>query len=329
MDSAAVERIPIGPRLWNAAKVILALGLSAFLLSRVDFAALGDLRGRISPAWLVLSAMVFYASTWSMARRYWHLLEKRLPFREVLRLVAVQTVVSNSVATSAGAVSYVTLLRAKQVRMTQSIASLILSRMLDGGLLAVALLASSAVSWERIPTLHGWILALIALGLAAAGLFMALLVLLPRMGSGTGFSAQFRTIKPLLETLAPFWSVGPLKSHQWLAMALPMLAYSCLAFGFNFVFFYSFMQLFAVPLDVWGTLLIYAFVQLLGLVPIQVFGGLGTTDVMVMYLYGLFGIGQAAIAPVIVGTRVLFYLVNLTMLLYLPLEARFFHGRVV
>ena len=40
--------------------------------------------------------------------------------------------------TSAAAVSYVTLLRERQVRLTEGVASLVLARVLDGGLLAVA-----------------------------------------------------------------------------------------------------------------------------------------------------------------------------------------------
>jgi uncharacterized membrane protein YbhN (UPF0104 family) len=59
----------------------------------------------------------------------------------------------------------------------------------------------------------------------------------------------------------------------------------------------------------------------MGIIPIQAFGGLGVCDVMSMYLYGLFGINQPEIAAILIGSRIIFYVVYGVMLLYIPIES--------
>ena len=52
------------------------------------------------------------------------------------------------------------------------------------------------------------------------------------------------------------------------------------------------------------------------------------SDVTSLYLYGLFGIGQGIMAPAIVSVRIVFYLMNLLLLLYFPLESRVIPARM-
>jgi uncharacterized membrane protein YbhN (UPF0104 family) len=61
-------------------------------------------------------------------------------------------------------------------------------------------------------------------------------------------------------------------------------------------------------------------VQLISIIPIQVFGGLGVSEVTTMYLYGLFGVTAEVIAPILVGARVLFYLTNLSYVLWIAID---------
>ncbi len=61
--------------------------------------------------------------------------------------------------------------------------------------------------------------------------------------------------------------------------------------------------------------------QLISYLPIQVFGGLGLTETSMLYFYSYFLPHQAELAAALIGIRLLFYLENLLVLLYLPLQS--------
>jgi len=63
--------------------------------------------------------------------------------------------------------------------------------------------------------------------------------------------------------------------------------------------------------------------QLLSILPVQVLGGLGVTEAASLYLFGLFGFPEAGLAAVLIGNRLLFYLENLAVLIYLPVNSLF------
>jgi uncharacterized membrane protein YbhN (UPF0104 family) len=60
--------------------------------------------------------------------------------------------------------------------------------------------------------------------------------------------------------------------------------------------------------------------QITVIIPIQVFGGLGIYDITNLYLYSLFGFEQAQMAAVIIGIRLIFYLINALVFLYVPIQ---------
>src|SRR3954467_7057094 len=86
---------------WNILKIGLAVALIGFVVSQASVQELGALWRRISAPWLLGSAVAFCATTWAMARRYWVLIGRKVPFHELFSLVIVQTLVSNFVASSA------------------------------------------------------------------------------------------------------------------------------------------------------------------------------------------------------------------------------------
>jgi uncharacterized membrane protein YbhN (UPF0104 family) len=61
--------------------------------------------------------------------------------------------------------------------------------------------------------------------------------------------------------------------------------------------------------------------QLVSYLPIQVFGGLGLTESSMLYFLSFFSLPQAELAAVLIGNRLLFYLENLLVLIYLPLHS--------
>jgi uncharacterized membrane protein YbhN (UPF0104 family) len=84
---------------------------------------------------------------------------------------------------------------------------------------------------------------------------------------------------------------------------------------------YTGIRMFNVRPGVWPVVYVAAVMQLVSFVPIQVLGGLGVTEVTSVYLYSFFGLDQGQMSAVMLGLRAVFYLMNLAVLLYLPLNA--------
>jgi uncharacterized membrane protein YbhN (UPF0104 family) len=61
--------------------------------------------------------------------------------------------------------------------------------------------------------------------------------------------------------------------------------------------------------------------QFISIIPIQIFGGLGVSELTLVYLFSLFGVTQVDIPAIVVALRALFYLFNLAVLVYLPVDA--------
>ena len=84
---------------------------------------------------------------------------------------------------------------------------------------------------------------------------------------------------------------------------------------------YARFQIFPVPVDFWVILFITSVMQFISIIPIQIFGGLGVSALTLVYLFSLFGVTQVDIPAIVVALRVLFYLFNLAVLAYLPVDA--------
>ena len=84
---------------------------------------------------------------------------------------------------------------------------------------------------------------------------------------------------------------------------------------------YTNVGIFNLPISAWEAIYASSLEQMVSFVPIQVLGGLGVTDLTIVYLYGVFGIDQAEMSAVALGIRALFYLMNAAILLYIPINA--------
>lgn len=310
---------------WNVAKIVLAFVLVAFILSQTSLREVIELWHRISVTWLLYSVLCFFAITWTTARRYHILIDKKITFRQTLVLVIIQSVVGNLLATSAGVATYVTILRGKhKIQVSQSVISILLARFGDVLALLVALTLSSWILWPQIATLH-WILILLIVGMV--GLIITFLLIITLRKPAVSMLQRALRIVHLdrigivdgaSRKLAALAEQEPGRIRALLG---PFLGYSALTLILTFVFGYCNMRLFAVPVGSWPVLFIISLTQFIAMVPVQVFGGLGTYDVTSMYLYDLFGVSQSEIVPVIIGSRIYFYLLNLLLMLYLPIDS--------
>jgi uncharacterized membrane protein YbhN (UPF0104 family) len=110
-------------------------------------------------------------------------------------------------------------------------------------------------------------------------------------------------------------------------MILPMMvrAFSLSFLYFSLIMAMSFVsyQLFSIPLGAWAIVFVSCLLQLISLIPIGIFGGLGVNDISLIYLYGFFGLPQSIVPAIAVGFRILGYLSGILGLGYLPVFSYF------
>lgn len=310
--------------LWNALKIILALLLVGYVASQTNLSDLGRLWQRISLPWLAASAALFGAIVWAMAGRYWVLIDRKITFRQTLVLVVVQTFVGNLLAASTGAISYVALLRSKhQIQLSQGVTSVLMAKFGDLLALYLALGLASWAVWPQIAPLH-WLLGIVLLGISAVVLVFGAVVLFRRRVLGLAQRLlqiarldRIRLIGRLLEQLDLLASQDPRRLR---ALLRDFLAYSVLSMGLSLAFGYCNLLMFGVHLDLWSVLFIAALTQLISIIPIQVFGGLGIFEITSLYLYNLFRVDQQLITPMIVSSRLYLYLLNVLLVLFWLIE---------
>lgn len=308
---------------WQYVKIALAIALMGLVFSQVSLESVATSWERVSLPWLLASILAFYAATWSMARRYWILLGRRITFHELLNLVLLQTVTGNLIATSAGFASYIGILRNKhRVQVSDGLLSIVLARFGDLSVLLLALTYASWMVWPQIVAVHGAVVLVISC-MTALVVFFSLIFLL-RKRLALIFGRLLHRIhldrqpfgQRVLHTLT---TLSDQATEQPGVTLGPFVGYSLLIAGTMLLFAYCSLQIFGVRIDIWPIIFVVSLTQVIALLPVQVFGGLGVYDVSYLYFYGLFGINRSEFAAVIIGLRLLFYAANVALLLLIPL----------
>jgi uncharacterized membrane protein YbhN (UPF0104 family) len=101
-------------------------------------------------------------------------------------------------------------------------------------------------------------------------------------------------------------------------MLLGSIFYSSLYFACSLAWSYTVIQAFRIPIDLPGILFVSAMRQIISFIPIQVFGGLGVTEISALYLFGLFGIPVPELSAALLGMRIYTTLLSGLTLLYIP-----------
>lgn len=310
---------------WSALKIILGLILIVFVFSRSSLSELTALVTQVSWRWLALTFVLFLLLSMLKAWQYHVLFDSDFPYSQILSVVILQNAISNFVASSAGIAAYLTMLRAEQgVKVSRSASVFVITKI--GDLIAVwlGLMISLLFVWEQVTAVHELILFLIILigaGLAAFGavvLFRRKFVdLLRSLLEWTGLLKFRLTQRPLelADMLANF------EHKNVIRILLTASGLSSMYLILTFALTYSSLHTFNLPVTLWVVVFVSSMLQLLSIIPIQVFGGLGVSEAASLYFFGLFGFSQGQLAAVLIGLRLLFYLTNLTVLLYLPLHA--------
>ncbi|MBI5352963.1 MAG: flippase-like domain-containing protein [Chloroflexi bacterium] len=304
-------------------KIILALALIGFVLAQTNFQQIIALKGQIVWQWLWLSLILFCLMTVVKAMQYHVLLDANIPYRQVLKIVVIQNALSNLVGNSIGIASYLTMFRIEQnVKLSRSGIVFVLTKAGDLFAIVFFLGLSSWMVWERVAVLRHMIVILLM------SIFIGLIIF------WTAILLRQRFVYPL-ERLLYWLHLGQIpmvrrgmellrslvdQDHRSVVRALCSgLALSLFYMTITMASFYSKIQIFQIPIDFWPIILIATLMQLISLVPIQVFGGLGVNELSSIYLYDLFGVVQVDIPAILIGLRIFFYLFNLVALAFVPL----------
>lgn len=310
---------------WGLLKVLIAVALAGIVISNVQRSDLAKLIGRISVPWLIVGMAALVCTTWCLTVRYWILLERQVPLPQMLGIVILQNGLTSFVASGAGLASYLVTLRGEYgISVRRGVMSLLVARWGDVLAIDVALAISSWVLWPQIPPLHAMIIVLLV-GITGGLLVLCFPLLLPQPTSVAirKFVRATRLARVAFVDRAAHELTIQLDTDagKMRRSFLPLTGYSCLIFLLMTCWVYAVVRAFALPIGIWPVALTGALTQLMTVIPVQVFGGLGVYDVTSMYLYGLLGIAQPESAPFIVSLRAILYFVNGLLLLYLPVMA--------
>jgi uncharacterized membrane protein YbhN (UPF0104 family) len=315
--------LKVSSRIWSLLRILFAVVLIGFLLSKTNLQQMKLLSGRILWSWLILRFLFYCVMIASKSFQYWILLSKRIPYARMLNVVIMQNTLSNFVTNSAGIASYLTMLHAEEgIKLTRAGVTFVATKTTDLLAMWMCLLGAMLLIWPQIGPLHWLVIVL------ATGIFLVLIILLIAIVLRQRFVSILRTlirrlhfdgirlVERGLEALQSIADHDPQMIFLLLSRSLgPSLIYMSLTVALA----YSGLRMFSISISFGAILLVTALIQLLSIVPIQVLGGLGVTEVTSLYLYTMLGIPQQEIVPALIGLRLIAYLMNAAVLLYLPI----------
>jgi uncharacterized protein (TIRG00374 family) len=311
---------------WNLVKILIAIVLCGYLLTQISITDLIEIRQSISLPWLLVSMTAFYAGVWALACRYWNLIDRKVPFRHTLNTVVLQTVIGNLLTPSAGAVSYVTILRKQyHIELRRGISSILLARIFDLVALGIGLVLSTMVLKSAIAQIQ--LVVFIIGGLISVFLFVFGLLIIYRIRVVLVLNRivgelRLHRVNIVERILDETSSLASLDLDRFKKMFRGLLFSTLLIFLFNFIFSYTGFLSFSVHLELWPILFIVSISQLVSLVPIHILGGIGVVEITNLYLLSLFGFESSEIIPLLIGLRVFFYIINFLLAVYILIESR-------
>jgi uncharacterized membrane protein YbhN (UPF0104 family) len=113
-------------------------------------------------------------------------------------------------------------------------------------------------------------------------------------------------------------SLADMEQGKVLATFGLLLIYSFVYMAVTIFYTYINLNVFHLRLDFLSVALVTVLIQLVSYFPISVLGGLGVTEASALYFWGFLGIPDNVLVPALIGSRIVFYVVNLIPLIYLP-----------
>lgn len=321
---AAGTRANLRGWLWTGAKILFGTALFVIVATQTTLQQVASVFASLQPSWLLLAGLAFFAGMWFQARRYWVLVGKQAEFWEVLRVAIVQTALGNLVATSAGAAAYVFLMRERShIRLVAGVGSLVLARASDLIVLTVVLAIASALLWDELGSIKGTaglvlaVLVVAIIGMTSLVLWRSRFVkLLHQLSDRTGIQSK-RVMARLLEGVDDIAAMDETMLRERTRAAMQ---YATAVNGLSLLFMVCLAKAFGLEIGIIELCFVVAVTLLLGIIPLHVMGGLGTFDLSALYLLGMMGMGVGTAAAFLLAVRLVFYGLNLLMLVYLPVS---------
>lgn len=316
------SRKSVTTSLWNIIKIVLALGLVWYVLSRSDLPSLLSTLQNVSLFWLIVAGVLYFSLTLLKALQYFVLMRGRLTYPQVLNVTIWQNAVSNFFLAGAGIAAYITMTRLEhEVKVSRSVTIFLLTKV--GDLIAIwaALMVASALVWSEIGLLQTPVLVLItAIGGVILIFFLTILFrqrfvsVLERILDRLKLS----NVKLIEHGIGYLKSLAGMEQNKILTTFGLLILYSFLYLAVTIACTYINFLIFDLRLDISAVLFVTVLIQLVSYFPVSVFGGLGISETSALYFWSFFEMPEQVMAPVLIGVRVVFYLFNLIPLIYLP-----------
>lgn len=311
----------------NSLKILVAVILVGYILSKTELDELLALRGQIVLPYLVATFIVYASLTLLKALRYQSMIPQRTEYLRVLNIVVMQNAISNFFANSAGIASYLALFKIEEkVKLGRSSLVLLITKLGDLFAVWIVMLVCSALIWEQIISLHkALLLAESLIGLGFVLFFLTLFLRKPFISLFKSILERFHLMKYSMFGQAAQVMDAFAEMEQGSVLRIVLIAFSLAILNFLLILVWIVISLrvFGFQADAWIIIFVSGILQLLSFFPISIFGGLGITEVTSLYFYSLFGVDQGKLTAILVGWRILFYLTNLFVLIYLPVYTAF------
>ena len=308
--------------LWNLLKIVLAFGLVIYVFSKSDLSTLLSTLQNASLFWLAISGVLYFSLTLLKALQYSVLMPGRLTYPQVLNVIIWQNAVSNFLLAGAGIAAYITMTRLEhEVKVSRSVTIFLLTKVGDLIAIWVALLVASKLVWSDIGPLQAPVILLI-IGIGSVILLFFLTILLrQRFVSVLNRILEWLKISriKLIESgMNYLQSLADMEQNRILTTFGLLILYSFLYLAVTIACTYTNLAIFQLKPDIFAVMFVGVLIQLVSYFPVSVFGGLGITETSALYFWSFFEIPQDVLAPALIGIRVVFYLLNLIPLIYLP-----------
>jgi uncharacterized membrane protein YbhN (UPF0104 family) len=313
--------------IWNVLRIILALGLVIYVLSKFELSTLGLALRNASIFWLIFSGVLYFLLTLLKALQYYVFMSGKLTYPQVLNLIIWQNAVSNFFLAGAGIATYLTMTRLEhEVKISRSVTIFILTKLGDLIAIWLALLLASRLVWSEIGVLQTPVILLLA-GIGSAILLFFLTILFRQrfvsLLSKILSVLRISGIHLIENGMIYLRSLASMEQNKILSTFGLLLLYSCLYLAVTISCTYTNLAIFHLRLDIFAVMFVAVLIQLVSYFPISVFGGLGITESSALYFWSFFQIPQDVLALALIGIRVVFYLFNLIPLIYLPVYSAF------
>jgi uncharacterized membrane protein YbhN (UPF0104 family) len=310
---------------WNIFKLLVAIGLAGYVLTRTDLNEVISLWGQIVLPYLIATFLLYTSLTFLKALEYHILLQQPTSYWRVLNIVVMQNALSNFFTNSVGVASYLTLLKVEErIKLGRSGLVFLITKLGDLFAVWMVMVICTVLFWRRIPGLHGFILIPeVIVGLGFVLFFTALFLRKPFISYGNALSKRFQLtrfsfVKQAAQALDAF---ALMQEKSILRIVFIAFSLSIIYYMFTLMWMLVSMRTFGFQAETWAIIFVSGALQLFSFFPVTILGGLGVAEFTSLYLYSLFGVQQEGLTAVLVGWRVLYYLTNLFVLLYIPVYA--------